>query len=253
MSIEEDQKTLVLKNIEFLRQYATDFINKQFHNLEIKYHNKININVFDVSNKDEIKQFLKNEFNHLKKTKKTYQGYVLTPFKTVSISNNQFDYDINEFLENAKNTQLINRIYPILEKQLKWSTPAEFLDWKNRISFTTELAYIKHKLNELKKGNDNTDYYPFKSLEVKKCFEIYLKEIDNKPIQYISYIFQRLLSHHLIEDIKHKTFYNWLYDKNYIDLELFKTLDTNGQLLSLDKSKSKSRIAKFDLIFKDLI
>lgn len=249
MSITDDQDELRQQNISFLEKYSHELLKDMFTQLENKYNHLIVNNVFDETDLDEVKECIKNEFKNVLKSGVNFRGYPMTPFNSILIDKDSFVYDFKEFKRSAIQSQLINSIYPPLEKELGYFKNSMFLDWKNRIRNTCERVYLKHLLKTLQESKKEP-IYPFSKTEYYNCFEEYIKRHIVVAYNDYSYLFQRLLKEKYITHISHIAFMKWLAKNGYISDKDYNEFIIKGNFYTMKKSYTSERENNFNTVFK---
>lgn len=163
MGIKKDQNKLRKENIEFLKKYIDNYFKHAFGKLTIKYNKIIQENVFDSKNKDEVYQYLKTEFGKLSKNTGGFMDAPLRFFSGVNIKNDKFTCAVEEMLKFSVQRQLVDDIYPLIEKQLEnRSVSANFDFFRHSMQNTSEKVYIKYRLEKLEINktelNENAKY-----------------------------------------------------------------------------------------------
>ena len=80
------------------------------------------------------------------------------------------------------------------------------------------------------------------------AFLIFTEFINNDvpdPLTDFSFIFQNLKKDNLIHSLKHKEFYNWLLEKEFITNRDYCIIDNNNGFKSLSKCFSSKRSNKY--------
>lgn len=132
--------------------------------------------------------------------------------KLISLNSKPLDYELL-FFDNMD----------LVEPQKK-----KVLEDANKIQLEFN-SFIKIEAQETKKNSKLK--YPdfFKNLEGFLIFSEFIENDIADPLTDFSFIFQNLKHDKYIHDIKQKTFYNWLFESNYIkENELNKILINNG-------------------------
>lgn len=164
---------------------------------------------------------------------------LLNKYKTELI---KLDINPDEYLsfkkeiDDAFDFELTENLEGLLPNYLE--IQKEFLDYINIRSSTNE-TIVKQTVNlftTIFKGDTNL------------AFLLFQKFIENDiadPYTDYSFIFQQMKKDNLITDVKHKTFYSWLFEQKYITESDFDKFEINRNLKSLQKSHSEKRLNKY--------
>ncbi len=139
MSITRDQQELRERNRTFLENYISGFFGAAFEKLQNEYLLKIEQNVFDPSDKEELKQYLKKEFEE---TIIAQPGRLL---EKVEVKNKTFSFELEEIKSLGSYRELLDTIYPSLQNSLTDGYyPAAYLNFKKSLDCSAKLVYLKH-------------------------------------------------------------------------------------------------------------
>ncbi len=165
--------------------------------------------------------------------------------KIFNLSDDKFcDWLRNKYPVKFENSDIKNnnlKEHPFFIDQKKYFEPNEFEDYR--------ITLYKQKLNELPIMTDNFKHiYDDSIFKNNNAFLIFTEFINNDvpdPLTDFSFIFQNLKKDNLIHSLKHKEFYNWLLEKEFITNRDYCIIDNNNGFKSLSKCFSSKRSNKY--------
>ena len=165
--------------------------------------------------------------------------------KIFNLSDDKFcDWLRNKYPVKFENSDIKNnnlKEHPFFIYQKKYFEPNEFEDYR--------ITLYKQKLNELPIKTDNFKHiYDDSIFKNNNAFLIFTEFINNDvpdPLTDFSFIFQNLKKDNLIHSLKHKEFYNWLLEKEFITNRDYCIIDNNNGFKSLSKCFSSKRSNKY--------
>lgn len=165
--------------------------------------------------------------------------------KIFNLSDDKFcDWLRNKYPVKFENSDIKNnnlKEHPFFIYQKKYFEPNEFEDYR--------ITLYKQKLNELPIMTDNFKHiYDDSIFKNNNAFLIFTEFINNDvpdPLTDFSFIFQNLKKDNLIHSLKHKEFYNWLLEKEFITNRDYCIIDNNNGFKSLSKCFSSKRSNKY--------
>lgn len=196
---------------------------------------------------DEVLKFVKN---YHKKTKPEKDKFINSYQNNILELVSEIDFAFNELIE--KDIQKENNLYRNLELNEKNINKREKLIKKIELLTNSKTQWLKDAKNYIKieapetKEINNLNYPDF--FKNHEAFLIFVEFIENDiadPLTDFSFIFQNLKHDNYIHDIKQKTFYNWLFEDNYIkQQDINKILENNG-FKAKNKCNSEKRLNKY--------
>lgn len=217
MSIINDQIALRQKNIDFIKQEINTLFKDAYNKLLTEYSLKIKQNVFDKDNTNEVREYLKREFEILKNEKCHFTNSSLSYIKNINIENNNFVYCLETIINSS--LQVISEIYPTLEENNKDGISRNYSFFIRSVKNTCRKVFIKHLLES--------------SIRIKTPeTDIFKPNLD---------VFKDTVSH---------KFFNYLYSDWLADIPKSKCRPRLTLILSKLLKSSNCRIHSFEIVSK---
>ena len=228
---------------------------------KIKLENGLFLDIKKINDRRWIEEFNSKYVSGLAKFKalnpnKTTQEYINNEIEKINnieaenkkifnLSDDKFcDWLRNKYPVKFENSDIKNnnlKEHPFFIYQKKYFEPNEFEDYR--------ITLYKQKLNELPIMTDNFKHiYDDSIFKNNNAFLIFTEFINNDvpdPLTDFSFIFQNLKKDNLIHSLKHKEFYNWLLEKEFITNRDYCIIDNNNGFKSLSKCFSSKRSNKY--------
>ena len=228
---------------------------------KIKLENGLFLDIKKINDRRWIEEFNSKYVSGLAKFKalnpnKTTQEYINNEIEKINnieaenkkifnLSDDKFcDWLRNKYPVKFENSDIKNnnlKEHPFFIDQKKYFEPNEFEDYR--------ITLYKQKLNELPIMTDNFKHiYDDSIFKNNNAFLIFTEFINNDvpdPLTDFSFIFQNLKKDNLIHSLKHKEFYNWLLEKEFITNRDYCIIDNNNGFKSLSKCFSSKRSNKY--------
>lgn len=176
MSILEDEQLQRVENKKYLKEIIHEYFKRRFTILEDQFQQKVNKDLIDNEDKEELKEFFKKEFQNLQNV---YLYFPSNPdnvkphfFDSISISDNAFTYNLDEILQSSFSINLLNKTFPDLKHILSNGYPFSYKNLITSLNVTTGKVFLKHNL---------------KSLEGKPAFD----SVENFEDVKYNYVFER--------------------------------------------------------------
>ena len=231
----EKKRKVELENGLFLDPKIYDLRNVEDFNLRFER----NLAIFKAQNPTKTtREFINNEIEKINNIEAENK-------KIFNLSDDKFcDWLRNKYPVKFENSDIKNnnlKEHPFFIYQKKYFEPNEFEDYR--------ITLYKQKLNELPIMTDNFKHiYDDSIFKNNNAFLIFTEFINNDvpdPLTDFSFIFQNLKKDNLIHSLKHKEFYNWLLEKEFITNRDYCIIDNNNGFKSLSKCFSSKRSNKY--------
>lgn len=236
----EKKRKVELENGLFLDPKIYDLRNVEDFNLRFER----NLAIFKAQNPTKTtREFINNEIEKINNIEAEIKRiWSLSEYEYYNeLSTDKEIIAFKKFYLNEYKDTTEEEIKSIILRNRPRTKPTDFEDYR--------ITLYKQKLNELPIKTDNFKHiYDDSIFKNNNAFLIFTEFINNDvpdPLTDFSFIFQNLKKDNLIHSLKHKEFYNWLLEKEFITNRDYCIIDNNNGFKSLSKCFSSKRSNKY--------